>query len=1381
MIARIQKFRDFPNFSFRKIWKALLILITGISLTLVASIYLHQKDELYAKQEFNSVCNEIRIKVITRLHSHAQLLRTTAAFLSASDSVSREDWKIFIESSQIEKNLPGIQGVGYSIIIPKNQLEQHVQNIRKQGFPDYTIKPSEEREIYTSIIYLEPFSGRNLKAFGYDMYSESIRRKAMQRSCDDDVASLSGKVILIQETEKDKQAGTLMYVPVYRKGMQHNTVEQRRSAIKAWVYSPYRMIDLMHGILGRWDFIEQERIHLKIYDDSILSHSLMYDSQLKDTLKIKDSQFQTLMMPIDFNGHKWILSFMQPANQISYFQNKISIVFISGVLISILLFLLYFSLINTNIKALRIAGKLTAELKETEANINAIFNATDESIILISADNTILNLNDIAIQRMGKAKEELIGWDLEKIIPPEVYKHNRPFIDHLLLTAKHVKFEDERNGRWMLNHLYPITNKEGKILRFAVFSRDISERKQSDKKLADFSKMFTSVVDSSTDAIYVKDNQGKYLFINNAAARSVGKIPDEIIGNDDTFIFPEREAHLIMKGDNNVMQGGEVKTYEEIVTTNNGVVTFLSTKGPITNSEGIVTGIFGIARNITERKSMEDSLRESELRFKNLFKLHNAIMLLIEPESGLIIDANDAAEKFYGFNKSTLCSKCIDEINILSAEEVKIERTNALNENRNYFVFQHRLSNGELRTVEVHSSPIYYNDKKILFSIIHDISDRKQVEDALYESESRYRLMTENVMDVIWVQDVKTGKFKFISPSIEGLLGYTVEEIISKGIEFSITAESLENLLNIIPERIERFHNGNNEFFIDEVAHIHKNGNIIWVESNSHILLNPVNGRIEVTGVIRDITKRKKAEEELYYSRTFMNSIIEHSPTSLWISDEHGLLIRMNQACRDILHLQEDEVVGKYNILNDNIIEEQGFMPMVKDVFEKGINARFIISYDTARVKDIKLGQTIRLDLDVNISPILDMQGKVIHIIVQHIDITERKKAEIKLREIEERLSLALDQSHIAYWEMDAATKIFTFNDRFYDLYATTAAKEGGYQMPANVYSHEFLLAEEEHLVADDISCLLSGEINQIEREHCIRRRDGEIRNLMVNVSVIRDTLGRVVSTRGSNQDITEMKLAKEALKKTEAELRNLNATKDKFFSIIAHDLRSPFNSFLGLTQIMAEELSSLSMEEIHKFVISMEKSATNLFRLLENLLEWSKMQQGIFVFNPEFFNLSSIVNECIGTIESAAETKGLKIMSTVPDKIELNADCNMIQTIIRNLLSNAVKFTPKGGEISVSANQISANFVEISIKDSGIGMKPFIKENLFKLDVNIARKGTEGELSTGLGLLLCKEFVEIHGGKLWAESEEGKGSCFYFTMANSLFTNYELPNLITQ
>jgi len=239
-----------------------------------------------------------------------------------------------------------------------------------------------------------------------------------------------------------------------------------------------------------------------------------------------------------------------------------------------------------------------------------------------------------------------------------------------------------------------------------------------------------------------------------------------------------------------------------------------------------------------------------------------------------------------------------------------------------------------------------------------------------------------------------------------------------------------------------------------------------------------------------------------------------------------------------------------------------------------------------------------------------------------------------------------------------------------------------------------------------------------------------------------------------------------ELIRKNE-ELQITNSEKDKFFSIIAHDLRSPFNAFLGFTRIMTEELSTTSLEEIQIMLASMRKSAVNLYNLLENLLEWSMMQRGLTSFNPISIPLVTKINEIVELILGSAQKKEIEIDLNIPPDLSVSADIHMIDTVIRNLVSNAVKFTSKGGRVTITARITIDNEIEIAVRDNGIGMNKTMLDNLFRLDINTNRVGTEGESSTGMGLILCKDFVEKNGGKIWVESEVNKGSTFYFTLPN--------------
>jgi signal transduction histidine kinase len=346
------------------LWKPLVVLVVALLLTAVSVYYTKTYIEKTAIQDFEFAAIDLQSKMYTRLREHAQILRSGAALFAVSDTVTREMWHKFYEHTRISHYLPGIQGYGYTHIIPRDQLRQHIQSFRDSGFSDYTVFPEGDREIYTSIIYLEPFSGRNLRAFGYDMFSEPVRREAMATARDSSFAVLSGKVHLVQETDEDVQAGALMYIPVYRQGMPVNTVEERRAAIKGWVYSPYRINDLTSGILGNWDLPGKNRIHLRIYDRGEISNeALLYDSQRTEGENNNDTPNLSVSLPVQLNSEEWLMVFTRKSEDLSLLNADLLVVLVSGITISILMFLLSMALIRTNLHAMQIE-KLNAQLEK---------------------------------------------------------------------------------------------------------------------------------------------------------------------------------------------------------------------------------------------------------------------------------------------------------------------------------------------------------------------------------------------------------------------------------------------------------------------------------------------------------------------------------------------------------------------------------------------------------------------------------------------------------------------------------------------------------------------------------------------------------------------------------------------------------------------------------------------------------------------------------------------------------------------------------------------------------------------------------------------------------------------------------------------------------
>jgi signal transduction histidine kinase len=257
-----------------------------------------------------------------------------------------------------------------------------------------------------------------------------------------------------------------------------------------------------------------------------------------------------------------------------------------------------------------------------------------------------------------------------------------------------------------------------------------------------------------------------------------------------------------------------------------------------------------------------------------------------------------------------------------------------------------------------------------------------------------------------------------------------------------------------------------------------------------------------------------------------------------------------------------------------------------------------------------------------------------------------------------------------------------------------------------------------------------------------------------------------------ANNELTKQIALREEIEKNlvrlNHDLNKLNATKNKLFSIIAHDLRSPFTSILGFSELLIQNIRTYGPENSEEFITHISNTAEHTLTLLDNLLSWARTQTGEIDFKPENLHPYPIVEEIVGLLNSSATIKNITLNNSVPDDIIVYADPNMFKTILRNLVQNSIKFTNSGGTVDIHAIS-KQNQIVFSITDNGVGMSKETHNNIFSIDTTVITNGTDHERGSGLGLVLCKEFIEKNGGKIWAESEVGKGSKFEFTIPSSI------------
>lgn len=519
-----------------------------------------------------------------------------------------------------------------------------------------------------------------------------------------------------------------------------------------------------------------------------------------------------------------------------------------------------------------------------------------------------------------------------------------------------------------------------------------------------------------------------------------------------------------------------------------------------------------------------------------------------------------------------------------------------------------------------------------------------------------------------------------------------------------------------------------------------------------------LSGILWTFGIILMLNQRLSSE--LRDSSENFKLLFNSSPDDVLLTKiENGMIMDANAGFTKIMGFEREEVIGKSMVdLNiwEDIEERKKFIQLI---IEKGycenFEVRFINKFGK-RITGLLSGQ------------IINFQGEP-HILSVSRNITERKAEEEIIRESEEKYRLLAENMADVIWTMDVETMKFlyvspsVFKLRGYtpeEIISSTIDSALTIEGSAYVRKNANMMVEK---LKNDTEFFGKSYTNIIEQS----RKDGtNVWTEVVTRFYLNDKTGRI-EIHGVTRDISERKKAEDEIRRKNKELEKLNSEKDKFFSIISHDLRSPFNGILGLSNLMATDIQQLTREEIQEISLNLNKSANNFYRLLTNLLEWAKMQGRMTEYNPEKLMLKNFIFEVINLFTETANKKDIKLEFTAVDGIEVTTDRFMLDTILRNLVSNSLKFTNKGGRIDITAKKDSKK-TEITVKDTGIGMSKEILENLFKIDSKqLSRYGTDNEPGTGLGLILCKEFIDRHNGELRVKSEEGVGSEFAIVLLN--------------
>lgn len=481
-----------------------------------------------------------------------------------------------------------------------------------------------------------------------------------------------------------------------------------------------------------------------------------------------------------------------------------------------------------------------------------------------------------------------------------------------------------------------------------------------------------------------------------------------------------------------------------------------------------------------------------------------------------------------------------------------------------------------------------------------------------------------------------------------------------------------------------------------------------------------------------------------------MNDLIlfDNSPSILLVVDKEGFLINLNSSAKEFLGLDADSFRNK-NLVDYLAENQKSFLSLLN-------NADQLTFPQSIEIKVCaKNNYTLYTSLAIN--KYSDEKQKEEYFLISLFDLTHHKMQTELIKESQLRFENIANSAPVMIWITDVSGLFIFVNNIWSEFTNRTTGEELGLNWIHDVHP-------------DDTNNLISVYQKSIDErvsfshQFRFKRKDNVYRWLMMSGIPRFNEIDNFLGFIGTCIDITQQKEDEDYIKKINDELENANQNKDKFFSIISHDLRSPLSGIMSLLDIIVSDYDSLEENERVEILTEAAKTSKSTYTLMENLLDWSRIQTGNMSYEPQNTSLILILTSIKNLYYQKLKEKGISLNFDFDPEYFAYADSNMTETILRNLISNAIKFTKEFGLILISF-EILDNDVLIKIKDTGVGMDEKQITKLFKLDETHSTVGTAGERGTGLGLLLCKELIEKQGGKIWIESVLNAGTTFYFTL----------------
>lgn len=1013
--------------------------------------------------------------------------------------------------------------------------------------------------------------------------------------------------------------------------------------------------------------------------------------------------------------------------------------------------------------------KIEMNLRASEERFASVFRFNPAAIAITQYDdNTFSDVNEAWEDMTGYTKAEAIGrtaFELQLWNSPE----ERAQMVHSVTDQGKVRMEMQMRKKsgevvdLLMDAETIEINGKNYLLTMA---QDITLRKKSERALHESNEIAQAILNAATESVFLMDIDGRVIASNSTAALRFNRAMPELIGANIYDLLPSHVAENRKHWMETVVREQYSVRFEDAlygVWMENSIY-------PIFDEAGRVRQVAVYGRDITDRKHADEALRESEQRFFTIFQSSPVGISLIDISTREIIDVNEAFLKIWGYSRADVLGRTSAELNMNFDPEEKKETREKLERMgflKNQIIHSTKKTGEEI--VVLYSTEIMeLSEDSYLVTSMEDITTRLKAEQDLIDSNERFTELADNIANIFWVSEPGTRNPIYISPAFEKITGMSVDQVIQLPDGY-LDVLHWEDRAILEKARIVEEQGRKTDI---QYRIIRPDGSIRWMRDKGSPIFDKSGRVIRVVGIASDITEQVEAERRVNESELRFRQIAENIGEVFWMTDSRSnKLIYVSPAFESIWGITTKQ------IYEDNGLFLLSIHPEDRQIMLAAEERQARGEFTELEYRIIRTDGTMRWIHDRSF-PIFDEQGEPVRTTGIAEDITRRKEVDIALRESENKyrvLSEELEErvrqrtaevqdlynnAPAGYHSLDAAGRIIMINQ--------TELNWLGYdqeEMIGQLFSKFLHPASIPIFQANFPAFKQTGFLRDLELDFL--RKDGSVMPVMINATAIYDERGGYLMSRSTMFDNTEHKAAEEAMRNANFELARAMRMKDEFLASMSHELRTPLTGILGLSEAMQLEIYGSLNEKQRNAVSNIEVSGRHLLELINDILDVSKVEAGKLELQVGEFSLKDLCHSSLQLTKGLASKKRQKVkFNMVPEYLGMAGDARRLKQVVVNLLSNAIKYTPEEGELGldVSADE-EEKIVNICVWDKGMGISPFDMKRLFQpfvqLDGSLARQQT----GTGLGLVLVKRLVELHGGCVKVESKPEEGSRFIVSL----------------